>query len=237
MTHRLGPNTTLVKGPDTASVDRERKFTFINEKYDINLIEIVEKFISSLELDEVFNIRRMDFQSVVSKSAGKTRRKPTAKDFLVAQKAIPSTLCNKCVYNTTCPFYVRSRVCFYLSTVFNMPRRVHEFLPALKDQMTLFAQTSTLFKVEQTELDLMFFVFLGYVFNRVHVDSNSPNLSPKYRGNKENKENRVTPYGRLGISNTLPIVNKVKEEQERIEQRWKILGMKGNKRVEYYPQY
>ena len=41
--------------------------------------------------------------------------------------SIPSVLCNKCKYNSTCPYFARRQVCQFIASYFNSNRYIHKF--------------------------------------------------------------------------------------------------------------
>lgn len=100
--------------------------------------------------------------------------------------SIPSTLCNKCIHNSTCPYFARGQVCQFIATYFKTGRYIHKFIPYVMRYVNTNMWRSSVFTNEQTAYDVLQIMFAVLCLVRVIKDQQKPDHAPlTYNGPNE----------------------------------------------------
>jgi hypothetical protein len=199
-------------------VDKENLQEVPVEEADFTILSIVDKFLAELDEEKASSISFAKLEKqLLEKSGGEVT------DFtqlLEYKSVIPSSLCSKCLYAKGCPFYIKSRVCFYLTDPFKLRRRIFECLEDLKYFMTSLLTQTTLFTPYQSNKDVMLFLFAAYLYYRIFDDQLAKNVptSNRYKS-------------KLAISSH----KKSEATREEIHRRWQVLKIPNQENKEYYP--
>lgn len=199
-------------------VEEEQLQEISEDQLDPTILSIVDKFLAELDEEKASSLSFAKIEKqLLEKNAGEMA------DFtqlLEYKSVIPSSLCSKCVYATGCPFYIKNRVCYYVTEPFKLRRRLFECLEDLKYFMTRLLTQTTLFTPYQSNRDVMLFLFAAYLYYRIFDDQLAKNtpVSKRYKS-------------KLSISSH----KKMEETREEIHRRWQILQIPNQEKKEYYP--
>lgn len=188
------------------------------KKRSVDPLDLIEKLI------EKKPVKKINFRNVDRKFLKKTGKPMNRGQFLEYLDSVPTVYCNKCIFNSTCPMYVKNSVCGLINAGMEIKdRHSHTFIKALYLKLNHHIRYSSVFTEEGTSFDYTKILEYAYFLNRMEEDKNLPDVTPSFSTKKKELAGRVKD-GHLRIYNyNLFNSNCRRNEKMKIE-RLKILG-------------